>query len=249
MSVSPAARYAAVCARMNNVHMDLIIHNRRDLSEKIELALRQMPKDFARFNQNQMEDIAESIHEVAEPLEESRAKTQLNEIVSMLSGLYAQFSTVFNDMKEIAESLGQTAYMPGLVDQMNMCGNFWKKCRKYGKIGQDSSVDLFKIMTYVMSTLQKEPRLQGNKRVVYMRDFLYKVYRELPKITDGKNEYLMFRHVKRLIGPYDPPASNLQPVHAEAAKVSTDLAPKAEMTGTNLRIAGLLCDLQEVARL
>ena len=244
MSVSRVEMYDKLVDKMNDVRMYYIIYRNEAFVDILTAALTKMPRHFAKFDQNKMEDIAGIMESVAEPLEvNSKAKTQFNDIVSMLFALYAQFDTVFLDIKTIAESLGQPKYMSEVVTQMNICGNFWVTCKRYGKIDQDSAENLFKIMTYVVSTLQKDPRLQGNQRVVYMRNFLYTIYEEIPKIKDGKNKYLMFRHVKRLMGPYDPPASNLETTHAEATPVVADLKPQAELTDGSVRIAGLLCEL------
>ena len=245
MSATRSARYKEFLGKMQDLERsfrrlpgaEAYVQNVNDIRYKL-------PGDFVYFNIRDMEELRDKLQELGALFKKGKIKTQIDEIRDFLFTLHATFGNLYLDISHFVELIGKTTDVSQSVHDLNECGTSLVLWTKTASMEQKKAVQVFKTLTGVMLVLQENKELRNNIRVKYMISFLQQITDLIEKFKDGKNKYAMHDHAKLLVGYYNPPASNVQPVRAEVEYAPAKKPAEAEMTGCDVRIAGLLSELR-----
>ena len=161
------------------------------------------------------------------------------------------FWTVYKDMGDLVNFVGQSKDVSFLVDGMNTCGGMWVTWKRRNRIPHTGVHDFFKIlnnvMRIVMQTVQKE-RPQQRVPDVYAEHlaiFLKSVYEQIQEYPDQKKPDKLFTYVEGLFCLYKSPELKLAMLRAKAAVVRARQPVASGLK--HARIASLLSELQEMS--
>ena len=246
MSGARSARYKEFIVKMQDLEKSFRrIEGAEAYVKKVNDIRYKLSNDFIYFNIRDMEDLQDKLQELSALFKAGKIKKQIDAIRDFLYTLHATFGNLYLDISHFVELIGKTTDVSQSVRDLNECGTSLVLWTKSASMEQNKAVQVFKTLTDVMLVLQENKELRNNIRVKYMISFLQQITDLIEKFKDGKNKYAMHDHAKLLIGYYNPPpASNPQPVRAEVAYAPAQKPAEAEMTGGNVRIAGLLSELR-----
>ena len=180
--------------------------------------------EFNHFTSDIRRDIAEELKKAQGEVGRGPIWVQINEIIQLL--LPPQFATVYNDILELGS---YSDAIDTLLPKLEMCANIWRKAAQsgdHGRIEFNQANYIFACLFNVVQTMQKEPHMENNTRLEYIKTFLQKLGTDLQRppvskpdvwghedlgIDIRKNATACFLHVCTLLEEYDPPELVLPP--------------------------------------
>lgn len=156
----------------------------------------------------------------------------------------ATLDQVYKHFAQIVTHVGMEYDVDDLVDLLNGCQRTLNQAMKKSKISQTAATSVFQNMKDVMVGV--EARYGKRKLTTYLLEFLEKILREISLFDATKSdEYKIFWNVKFLIAREYHPES-IKKVKKRVNRGVAALTPHAELTGGSVRIAGLLCELNDL---
>lgn len=214
MSSKRVEMYETIKKKIRDVGYHFVNHEITldlDLQEKcltvLKNALGEMPSDFQNFEIVTSKRLAEEIREGAlDSLPEGNLKQKIHDIVTSLEGLYPEFKTLYNDIRDLVLLVEREK---GVLEKwrkvMNQCGERWGRYVSRGKMTQALGKDIFDALKIMVTSMKTT--LKNNPRVLYISEFLENLSNKIGRYEFPANEYYMFKYAEFQISYYDPPAS------------------------------------------